>query len=1390
MLAIVYVGSLVRGFVSLHLLATRVMDANAIRQAVQRFRFERFDVAVEEFDYYIQRFETELDLHNLLQGDATADARRSLLLSRIGPDAFKVLVDHFRPDAVNTKTYVVLKRTLQTHFKKDTCVIAERVKFTLRHRKEEETVTQFLISLRAIAGKCAFGQSLDERLRDQLVIGISNDSWQQEIFRLHPTNDATLQQVEQSALIVEQAFTQQQQIRAMTKSELKQETTTCRVKAKPNKRGTGKQRFEQMRDLHVGVDCLKCGFPRHMKGESCPAASSSCHTCGLEGHFARVCIKSGKAIVKKGKGKQVNSVETETREGTPSSGEEESGVLNTIMAIKSVSAKVEVQLNGRPITMLYDPGASRSIISKRMWIKIGSPPLKPTSSLVAYTNVTVDTCGEAVVAGKLKEKVQHLAVVVVRKHDFPLFGLDWCLSFGLELPSVVRLDRVNQLGEPQKQSEIELEALISEYQELFGDDLGVIKGHKAVVHLKSNITPKVYSARPLPFAMQESVEIELRRLVDKSVIEPVDTQSHPVEWASPIVCVRKASGAIRICGDFKATLNPCIYVDPHPLPRFEDLMSKITGSKHFTKIDLSEAYLQMEVDEQSRKYFVIATHIGYFQYNRLPFGVNFAPAYFQKTMEKILEGIPYTAVFIDDILVGGKSKEEHFKILRDIFHRLRLSNIRIRKSKCAFFQKEISYLGHRIDEQGIHPTEEHLQAIKCMPTPSNKKELRSFLGSVNYYSRFIPHLQAMCAPLHDLVKVETKWAWKATHDRLFTKLKHLLTSKDTLIHYSLELPVIVTTDASDLGVGAVLSHKFPDGTEKPVAYASRRLSKREQQYAAIDKEALAIVFGIIKFHQYVYGRHFTLQTDHKPLERILGAHREIPRMVANRLQRWALTLSAYDYELKVVQGKENVVADFLSRLPLSSTNASAAEKVGESDVLLNVRLGDLSLTRKDLQRESQRDEVLKRVIAYVDRGWPVDRSKVSPEFTTFWEKRESLSFENGILLWSGRIVVPYSLRKQVLTLLHEGHPGVWAMRALARFYVWWPRIDSEIEVFLKGCYSCQENRPRAPETLLYSWNSPSEPWARIHIDYAGPFEGMYWLVVVDSYSKWVEIKRSTSMTAITTIKLLREIFCQLGIPKVIVSDNGPQFVSQEFQDFCNQNYITHIKSTPYHPKTNGLAERMVRTFKERLRAGKNSSADLDLRLQRFLLSYRNTPHKSTGRSPAELLMGHRLRSKLDLLKPDANSSSDKSSVMQKLYHDNKAQPRWFFQDEAVWVQKPSQQGYVAGIIKKRYSDYSYLVDINGVIRRKHADQLRVRHKEQPDEPADEPVIEERDTLMHYTHFNHSDCSDTHPQRDIVKNPDSPSPVMVPSEENEPELQSVVSLPQQGSVGQEVNETGG
>eukprot|EP00731_Ephydatia_muelleri_P017459 Em0010g557a len=235
--------------------------------------------------------------------------------------------------------------------------------------------------------------------------------------------------------------------------------------------------------------------------------------------------------------------------------------------------------------------------------------------------------------------------------------------------------------------------------------------------------------------------------------------------------------------------------------------------------------------------------------------------------------------------------------------------------------------------------------------------------------------------------------------------------------------------------------------------------------------------------------------------------------------------------------------------------------------------------------------------------------------------------------------------------------------------------------------------------------------ARIHVDYAGPFEGKYWLVVIDAFSKWLEIKPMQVSTAAVTIKALREIFCRFGLPRVIVSDNGPQFIASEFKDFCTANNITHIRATPYHPKTNGLAERAVRTFKERFSATKMHRDDLDLTLQRFLISYRNTPHKSTGRSPAELLLGRRIRTKLNLLKPDINHYMDKALTQQKVYHDTRAKFSSFSIGDLVWVGRPEGKGYESGCIMRKTRPLSYIVNVNGIERRKHADQLRKRMAE-------------------------------------------------------------------------------
>jgi transposase InsO family protein len=344
----------------------------------------------------------------------------------------------------------------------------------------------------------------------------------------------------------------------------------------------------------------------------------------------------------------------------------------------------------------------------------------------------------------------------------------------------------------------------------------------------------------------------------------------------------------------------------------------------------------------------------------------------------------------------------------------------------------------------------------------------------------------------------------------------------------------------------------------------------------------------------------------------------------------------------------------------------------------------------------------------MDRGWPSNTTNLPTELHTYFEKRNELSLEEGVLLWKGRLVISESLRSEFLQLLHEGHPGITAMRDLAKFYAWWPRIDQDIEHHVTSCNACQKNRRTEPEVPLFSWSVPSEAWSRVHVDFAGPYEGFTWLIMVDAYTKWLEVLKMTTTTATATIAKLREVYARTGFPRVMVSDNGPQWIAEEFKQYCRGNSVKHITSSPWHPRTNGLAERAVQTFKLRMEASKDDCPDLTLRLQRFLFSYRNTPHRSTGRPPAEMFMGRRLRSRLDLLKPDVTANLDSAHYRQQLYHDRNSEPRSFQQADPVWILNTTGVGYQQGEIHRRTGPLSYECKLNGRIVRKHADQLRFR----------------------------------------------------------------------------------
>ena len=383
---------------------------------------------------------------------------------------------------------------------------------------------------------------------------------------------------------------------------------------------------------------------------------------------------------------------------------------------------------------------------------------------------------------------------------------------------------------------------------------------KAKINVDPTKRPRFFKARPVAYALREKIETELDRLVKEGTIEPVEFS----EWATPIVPIVKEDGTIRICGDYKQTINQVAQLDNYSIPKIEDLYATLGEGMEFTKLDLSQAYQQLELDEGSKDYTVINTHKGLFRYNRLPYGISSAPGIFQRTIESLLQGIPQVVVRIDDILVTGKTRNKHLEHLKEVLVRLDKAGIRLKLKKCVFLQNQVIYLGHRINKDGIQPIEGKVRAIQEAPAPTNVKELQAFLGMLNYYACYLPNLSTVLAPLHELLAKDCKWTWGKRQVEAFNRAKGMLNSADLLVHYDPSKELVLSCDASRYGLGAVLSH-IVDGKERLISYASRTLSPAERNYAQLDKEGAAVIFGLKKFHQYLYGQKFKIFTDHKPL---------------------------------------------------------------------------------------------------------------------------------------------------------------------------------------------------------------------------------------------------------------------------------------------------------------------------------------------------------------------------------------------------------------------------------------------------------------------------------------------------------------------------------------------
>ena len=489
----------------------------------------------------------------------------------------------------------------------------------------------------------------------------------------------------------------------------------------------------------------------------------------------------------------------------------------------------------------------------------------------------------------------------------------------------------------------------------------------------------------------------------------------------------------------------------------------------------------------------------------------------------------------------------------------------------------------------------------------------------NQLSKFTPHLAEMTKPLRDLLSKQNEWCWNDPQKTAFSRIKGALTKNPILALFDPSLKTTVSADASSYGLGAVLLQVQRNGENRPVAYISRAMSETEQRYAQIEKEALALTWACERFEDYLVGLHFYAETDHKPLVPLFS--KKLLDELPLRVQRFRMRLMRFSFTISHVPGKNLSTADTLSQAPVLEPTDKDNRFREETDAYIQIAILNIPATEQRLQEirsHQDKDEACKLVNTYCRKGWP---SKADlPDYARgFYPVASELTVQDGLLMRGSRLVIPSTLRKEILTKLHSSHQGISKRRERARQSVWWPGLATELEEMVKKCPECIKNQPPRVEPLMPS-SLPSLPWQKVASDLF-EWKKTNFLLVVDYYSRWIEIARLEQTTAKCVINHMQSIFARFGVPEIVVSDNGPQYSSEAFSNFATEYGFQHLTSSPLYPQSNGEAERAVRTTKNLLKKAKDPYL--------AMLAYRSTP-LSIGFTPSELLMCRKLRTTIPI----------------------------------------------------------------------------------------------------------------------------------------------------------------